>query len=450
MLLGDGKGGLTSAQILPAGMEPSVVLTADLDRDGKLDVLVGGTEVGVFRGEGTGPLGAKGAFVPAGFLGKALALSDFDQDGFLDVLAGSGAFLKGDGTSTFRTVPTFDVPTTVRSALAADFNEDGRLDLALPGTSANRLRFLFTRGPEFAESDYQDIGLSYAGAAAADLNGDGHSDLAVITTASAAFQSKDSLLILLGNGRGGFSAVPAPPVGPRPSALAVADWDGDGKPDLAITRSSANELCILRGDGTGGFTTSTRIAVSKTPSALLAADFNHDKKFDLAVLHKGSSDLLILLGDGTGRFVQQGRFAAPSVSVLAQAFVLAGYVDADPHLDIILPTSSESVVLLGDGTGSFRRGPPLLLGTPLLTGAALGDLNGDRLADLVVTTSSEGSSVRILLGLGGGWFAPARRHVALPYPTEPALIDFNQDGLLDILVGSSQVTGVSFLDNRSL
>jgi hypothetical protein len=370
---------------------------------------------------------------------------DLDQDGLLDVIAGSGALLQGDGTGAFRTAATLDLPLLSLGMLTADFNEDGRLDLAVLSAADDRLSVLLTAGSGYAPAIYLNVGQRVTGIAAPDLNADGHKDLVVLTSASAILQSRDSLSVFLGDGRGGFTPVPAPSFGRRPAALALADWNQDGKLDLAIANSAANDVYILRGDGTGRFAAPLGIAVDMGPSVLIAADFNHDRRPDLAVLNQGNNSLLILVGDGTGSLFPQGRHAAPASTVAA----LSGYIDADSHLDILVAGKNESLVLLGDGAGGFRTGPPVDIGEPI-NGAALGDLNGDRFADLVATTTSHDACVRILMGLGGGRFAPARRYTVLSTPASPVLSDFNQDGLLDILVNSSDVAGVTVLDNRSL
>src|SRR5207248_5207969 len=139
-----------------------------------------------------------------------------------------------------------------------------------------------------------------------DLNGDGKLDLAVTNYGSFwAFGSMpdNTVTILLGNGDGTFTAAAGSPVsvGTDPTAVVVADFNGDGKLDLAVVNGSDQTVSILLGRGDGTFT-----VVSAAPAAnafaLATGDFNQDGNLDLAVSNSGTAAITILLGNGDGTF----------------------------------------------------------------------------------------------------------------------------------------------------
>src|SRR6266478_3355475 len=257
---------------LPAGAQPQTVLIANANKDGSKDILVansGGANLSVYLNDGKGGFPqANGSPFPAGPYPDDLALGDFDQDGNLDVaIANHGVqkatVLLGDGKGGF--VLASGSPFSVASnphphgIAAADFNGDGKLDLAIDSWDENKVLVLFANG----DGTFRSPGVKFnVGAApyqrlrAADLNGDGHPDIVTSNWRGR------SLSILLGDGKGNFSLsggrnieVPASPFG-----LAIGDFNGDHHPDIAVahysgqaTDPSQNGLSVLYGNGKGAF-----------------------------------------------------------------------------------------------------------------------------------------------------------------------------------------------------
>src|SRR5439155_1645054 len=127
--------------------------------------------------------------------------------------------------------------------------------------------------------------------AVGDFNGDGKLDLAVSNFVS------NNVSIFLGNGAGGFSAATNFAVGAGPASVAVGDFNGDGKPDLAVSNLTSNNVSICLGNGAGGFSAARNFGVGAGPESVAVGDFNGDGKLDLAVANYLSSNVSILLGN---------------------------------------------------------------------------------------------------------------------------------------------------------
>jgi hypothetical protein len=281
-----------------------------------------------------------------------------------------------------------------------------------------------------------------------DFNGDGKLDLAVANACGSDPNcgSESTLSVLLGDGRGNFTLASSPVVGGWPWSVAVGDFNGDGKLDLAVANQSSNTVSVLLGDGTGKFTLASSPATDYGPSSVAVGDFNGDGKLDLAVVNLCGIDptcsgsfpgtVSILLGDGTGNFT----LASSPPTSYAPYSVAVGDFNRDGKLDLAVANSGDGTVsvLLGDGTGNFT------LASSAATGAqpesvAVGDFNGDGKLDMAVVNRVSGT-VSILLGDGTGSFALASSVGIGLWSDSVAVGDFNGDGKLDLAV-----SGISIL-----
>jgi hypothetical protein len=268
--------------------------------------------------------------------------------------------------------------------------------------------------------------------AVGDFNGDGRLDLAVTNAGD------NTVSILLGNGEGTFQPAVSYAVGKTPQSIAVGDFNGDGKLDLAVPNANDNTVSILLGNGDGTFTAASGspFSVGSGPLAIAAVDFNGDGNLDLAVANFNDGTVSILLGNGKGSFTAAS--GSPVVVGPHPDYVTVGDFNGDGKLDLAVVNEGDSTVsiLLGNGDGTFTgaSGSPFSVGSGSLAIVA-GDFNGDGNLDLAVTNLS-GNTVSILLGNGKGSFtAAAGSPITVGNgPWSIAVGDFNGDGSLDLAV----------------
>ena len=154
-----------------------------------------------------------------------------------------------------------------------------------------------------------------------------------------------------------FMVAPEFPVGINPLSIAIGDFNGDGKRDLAVNNSNANTLSILLGNGDGTFQAKTDYPTGSFPSDVVVADFNSDQKADVAVLNKGDNTVSIFLGNGDGTFASRVNY----VTGPAPVALLAEDLNHDGKPDLVISNSNRYPVagppslsvLLNKGDGSF-------------------------------------------------------------------------------------------------
>jgi hypothetical protein len=342
----------------------------------------------------------------------------------------------------FNAAPAVPAPPHPARMAVADFNNDGRTDLVVQSmeTEALSVRLGDGAGGFGPATDYYvgpgpNFMLAAHQIAVADLNGDGSLDMAV-TLAWA-----NSIGILLGDGHGGFGPMTFYGVGDYPSAVNAADVDGDGDVDLAA--GNAGSVSVLLGDGTGNFGMATNYPAGNpdwTTDFMAVGDYNNDGNPDIAVPGLGVCSLFVLLGDGTGDFpITRALNVGTNPGIICP-----GEFNGDGNLD--LATNDGTIrVLLGDGNGGFQPSTPNLLG---LSPAQLvvADFDGDGRSDLAVSQAAS-QNVLILGGNGDGTFARWNYCMVGVAPIGIDAGDFNEDGRPDLAVANYTSANVSILLN---
>jgi uncharacterized repeat protein (TIGR01451 family) len=289
--------------------------------------------------------------------------------------------------------------------------------------------------PNFGAAANFAVGTSPDSVAIGDFNGDGRSDLAVANDLS------NNVSILLGTGTGTFGAATNFAAGTDPFFVAIGDFNGDGRSDLAVANNGSNNVSILLGTGMGTFGAATNFAAGTRPFSVAIGDFNGDGRSDLAVANNGSNNVSILLGTGTGTFGAATNFVVGTTPLS----VAIGEFNGDGKSDLAVANvnSSNVSILLGTGTGTFGAATNFAAGS-FPVSVAIGDFNGDGRSDLAVANNGS-NNVSILLGTGTGTFGAATNFAVGTAPSSVAIGDFNGDGRSDLAVANYSSNDVSIL-----
>jgi len=327
--------------------------------------------------------------------------------------------------------------------VTADFDADGRLDLASAEYYGDSVRIFLGNGDGTFKFGQVYAACSAHGLSVGDFNGDGIADLAVADAGCG------QVTILLGNGDATFTEAGSFSTGGgatfAPYSVAVGDFNHDGKLDLATANEGLNNSSVLIGNGDGTFQDHVDYVTGSDSRKVVTGDFNKDGNLDLAV--SSFAGVSVLLGHGDGTF--QPQIFYPLVA-LDNPYMLVADLNGDGRLDLAVVSTTGSVsILLGKGDGTFNT--PTGYSTGGFSAAvAAADLNRDGFLDLV-TTNYYTSNLSVLLGKGDGTFGS---HIDFPaaYGARGlAIADFNRDGRLDLAVGNQFVDSISmFLGASSI
>ena len=423
ILYGDGAGNFFPTEFSAGDLQIQSTASGDFNGDGILDFAAARpfSKIAVFIADENGNFGAP-IEIDVGFSQNAITAGDFNGDQILDLAVGKAdgtvRLLLGDGAGNFLTQQ--DIPLSFRPEWmnSADFNGDTFLDLA--ATDGSRpVELLFGDGQGgFSSPSITNIGdgipdlvtLSYSqftrntvsifandgsgmfsranqfqfgdvltGETSADLNKDGLLDLVLIGSQP----PKTNLIILLADGKGGFSR-PVPveiPTDPSFSitGITASDSNADGIPDLLLTVAGGPYLLKIFGNGSGGFTV-PRFETGQGPLSTIQGDFNRDRITDLAMANSRDNNISVRLGGGNTRFSDPMNLAldAPPTSIASADF------DRDSILDLVVTIDRDRdnvIVYQGDGTGAFNH--PTRFTIPDALTVAAGDFDGDGAEDLV-------------------------------------------------------------------
>ncbi len=334
---------------------------------------------------------------------KVLA-AHFTQSGNLDLaladwLVNRVVILLGNGDGTFQSPQTFSVPSPIGIA-TGDFNEDGNEDLAVVesnGTGAGSVAIFVGDGKGgFKLSASYLIGVLSNSATVADFNGDGHLDVAVTNRG---FNKPGNIMVFFGDGHGKLGNLATYKMPGAPLGISAGDLNGDHYPDLAVADVTAGNAVVLLNDGTGKF--QKPVSYSATGGEVVdvkIADLRNNGKQDLIVANL-SAGMIILLNKGDGTFGKPTTYVPTCHNCQAPEACVAADFNLDGKLDVACATNSvDSYFFYGKGNGKF--GPSIPINDTIRTDGgfsiAAGDFNNDNAPDLAIPIQDHGK-VAILL-----------------------------------------------------
>jgi uncharacterized protein (TIGR03437 family) len=457
IFLGNGDGTFRTGPSTAFSTYLPFVATGDFNKDGKVDLVLTDYSSGlvdILLGNGDGTFNP-GASYMVGYGIGTLFVEDFDGDGNADLVFAQGhpdalimqpytqtvGVLFGNGDGTFSGAPAYLFLYGSTSMVAADFNGDGKPDLAAAGKTGLVTILLNSGAGKFQPAPtLNNGGGNYTSIAAGDLNGDGKIDLAVT-------DALNGPMVFLGNGDGTFQTPRGVAGGGSgTSFVAAGDFNNDHKLDLAFANSSTNSVTVVPGHGDGTFGTGVTIPVGPQPAFILTGDFNRDGNLDLAVANGGESfapvepgSISILLGKGDGTFQNAVNYTVPSTTLWPNSISSGDFnKDGIPDLIVTGATSNVSdalVVFIGNGDGTFKPG----VVTPTGFGpdsVAVADFNGDGKPDLIVSHCCGDTDIDYLLGNGDGTFQTETPINFNGGAIASVVADFNADGKPDVAFAS--------------
>jgi hypothetical protein len=458
-----GRGALGPAVALssmPSGSYGPRIAIADLDGDGTRDLWIG---VQIFRQNARWSFAEIVGAVPPGFYVDEFSLADLDGDGDVDAAGDWGVIALNDGTGRFQVppLPHFapSIPRGYYAPLIADLDGTGGLQMAFIGEM--QAIHLYRREANYIWNDETSLSTwpasrynHFRHVAAADFDGDGRSDL-LLARQGGPLEGFTALALMQNLGAGRFqerTRAWIPGVELRGGLPLVADWDGNGTPDLVFLRTTADAQ-VFRNDGSGRLLTTQRYAVpSGTPSFYMAfaADLDRDGAAEV-LLPRGP--LALLQNDGVGRFEHRGSEPFPA-GIDGVVGVTSLDFDRDGALDLLLSVNGQSRALRN--LGGLRFADETSSRLPVLTDATneilAFDADGDGFEDLLLVNSSStpynGRVDRLLRNDGQGRFASSPR-LSLPAHAEQtaACVAADFDGDRDVDLFCLRFGGASLLLN---
>jgi hypothetical protein len=325
----------------------------------------------------------------------------------------------------------------------ADMNGDGKPDVIV-GLDTHVAVLLNKGDGTFGAPIFSALfGAQHTMIAMADLNGDGKPDLVVNN------YDWNTVSVLMNQGAGAFAPHVEYPTGTEPGAFALADLNGDGKIDIVLTihnelsSSTHGSVDVLLNKGDGTFAPEVHYDVEDDPVSVAVADFDGDGKPDLAVANAVSETVSVLLNHGDGTFPTKVDYPTAEHDFILKDAVSVGAadLDGDGKPDIFIAhTSGDRHVLHNQGDGTFTAGGDLLNLMEPSVAATAADLNGDGKPDLL--TTDRAGIVSVFLNQGGGSFAP-KVDLLIDATLPVAVADLNGDGRLDLVsagpVGNANV-----------
>lgn len=301
---------------------------------------------------------------------------------------------------------------------------------------------------KFASQMIYSTGFYPNAVATADVNGDDKPDIIVSN------YNSENVGVLLNDGTGSFNDQVTYSTGSNsgPHSVTTADVNDDNKPDIIVANSGGNNVGVFLNDGTGTFNDQATYPTDSgsNPNSVAIADVNGDNKPDIIVANSGESNIGVLLNNGAGTFNDQVKYSTGFRS--GSHYVTVADVNGDNKPDIIIAIFREAniAILFNNGTGTFNE--PMTYSTESGSGphsVTTADVNGDNELDILVA-NSELNNVGVFLNNGSGIFNDQVTYSTGPdsAPNAVTTADVNGDNKPDIIVANYKASNVGVLLNN--
>jgi hypothetical protein len=491
--INNGNGGLSfppSIDVLDAGgnffLDAGVAI-GDVTGNGHPDILIASRTLLVLQGLGDGSFDTPRTLLPSNTSVGLVKLADLNGDGRLDILAGNvgvgghsavlnALLARADGGFNVKTTP---IGATLGDILISDFDHDGAVDVLV--SSSGYQRHGSSAPPTYGEAQptyllrgrgdgtFQAANFftptvpptpRYVAAAIADINGDGHLDLIASGSAQLPFtgENVEFLDVYLGDGHGSFLAQRRI-TGVIHGPITVGDLNGDGLADVVTSGPApgGGGLAILLSGPAGldlyGVVTAPGLNGNGIFADVMIADIDGDGTADLITRAPFFQGVVILLGHGDGTFGEQRLVPIPPVPIHfgTSVFTVADFNrDGSPDLAIVTTNGSGGgnsfdrvSILLNDGLGGFGVPVQQFDADYLTTGILAADFNGDGQLDLALSSNGangENGSIRVVLANPDSSFAPGRLFGVGNTYSNLRTADLNGDGLPDLITSFGDAT----------
>lgn len=485
VLLNTGNGSYSAPIDYSVGTTPLAVAEGNFDNNGDLDIVVANSasnNVSVMMNNGDATFAAAVNYNVA-TAPVSVQVGDFDGVNGDDIAvvnrdSNNISILLNNGDGTFAAAVNYATGTSPRALAVGDLDGVNGPDLVTANFSTNNFSIFLSNGDgTFATAVNKNTNVGPSSIALADLNGATGLDVVVGS------ESGTTASIFFNNGDGTFGAINNY-AWTKVLRIALGDIDGVNGPDLIglpVTAAFSHLIYIALNNGDGTFATSYSMPVGDRVSGLRIDDLDGSAGLDIAVANRTSKDVAVLLNQGNGRFYSASflesygsAYSGVSVDVdnangkdlivtsptMGQLYVSlnngdgtlapkVGYpvateggsiayadLDADNFVDLITPSIANSNVSVfinnGDGTFATKVDYTVPGGSPVHV--AVADIDGTNGNDIVVSIDATSDNLAILYNNGDGTFSSAVS-LSLSRPVKRSVLeDFNQDGLVDILI----------------
>ncbi len=352
----------------------------------------------------------------------------------------------------------FAAGTNLLRMAIGDLDGDGKSDIVVVDSANDNIQILRNTGTAgvvnastFAPAFSLTVQNAPCAVALGDIDGDGKLDIAVtnsLSTSISVFRNTST--------SGSLSAssfatrVDITGTNAVPSSISLTDWDMDGKADVTVACQNANIINVFRSNCTAGnitaalFDPKVNFTPGTGPVAIVGTDIDGDGKPDMCILNNASNNVTVLRNTATAGSIATGSFAAAVVfsTAIAPSTLAVADIDGDGHTDLIATNNTSNTFSIlrntsTTGTVSFAGKVDFIAGSGPF-GVAIGDMNGDGKADVVVSNNNANTisayrNTATSGSIGTSSFASAITATAVASPRAISIADIDNDGIADII-----------------